>query len=66
MNPNEEKMSLRADQSRSHALATRGRRPREQGKCTTGMFGGRSSTVERCPVEADVAGSNPVGHPEKS
>ena len=27
-------------------------------------YGGRSSTVERRPVEANVAGSNPVDHPK--
>ena len=27
------------------------------------IFGGRSSMVERCPVEAKVAGSSPVDHP---
>ena len=30
------------------------------------IFGGRSSMVERCPVEADVAGSNPVSHPKSN
>ena len=28
-----------------------------------GFYGGRSSMVECCSVEADVAGSIPVGHP---
>jgi hypothetical protein len=28
-------------------------------------YGGCSSMVERCPVEADVAGSIPVNHPKK-
>lgn len=27
-------------------------------------YGGRSSAVERRPVEADVTGSIPVGHPK--